>query len=340
MMKKLLKILLVILLVAVIAFGLLYFFAGSRIRDAVERIDADNRILQSIVVKPYLFLDNLVEKVREGTTRTGEPVIFKGSKEYEEYLELSGPEYEHERTTPGSYFIYQGRKYANPEIKGLQIPSYMADMQVIDHSPYLALQYDTENKVPVWVAYTLDANKVRNIGLASEQGITEDPVLLGESSSYRTIADAGYSVMPLAPIGETSWSDEALQSALYSTDIVASSMGSSNPWTELSKTLRDYVSKTGDTLYIAAGAVCTSDNARLEDGTVVPGLFWKAVLQYNSDGAKAIAYMVSNIGGKTTASAVSVDQIERLTGLDLFASLPDSIEEMLESQYSLADWNI
>ena len=35
---------------------------------------------------------------------------------------------------------------------------------------------------------------------------------------------------------------------------------------------------------------------------------------------------------------VSVDEVERLTGLDFFAALPDYIEQRIEAHSDLGDW--
>ena len=38
--------------------------------------------------------------------------------------------------------------------------------------------------------------------------------------------------------------------------------------------------------------------------------------------------------------AVSIDELERKTGIDFFCNLPDDIEEKVESTLSLASWGI
>jgi endonuclease G len=35
----------------------------------------------------------------------------------------------------------------------------------------------------------------------------------------------------------------------------------------------------------------------------------------------------------------SVDQVERITGIDFFPTLPDSIENVIEAKADLRDWN-
>ena len=37
--------------------------------------------------------------------------------------------------------------------------------------------------------------------------------------------------------------------------------------------------------------------------------------------------------------ACSVDEVEELTGFDFFSSLPDEIEDKVESVYSFTEWN-
>ena len=37
--------------------------------------------------------------------------------------------------------------------------------------------------------------------------------------------------------------------------------------------------------------------------------------------------------------ATTIDEVEKITGFDFFASLPDDIEKKVESTFSFTDWN-
>ena len=43
--------------------------------------------------------------------------------------------------------------------------------------------------------------------------------------------------------------------------------------------------------------------------------------------------------GKLNSFAVSIDEIERQTGIDLFPSLDDEIEKAVEGELDLEKWN-
>ena len=37
---------------------------------------------------------------------------------------------------------------------------------------------------------------------------------------------------------------------------------------------------------------------------------------------------------------VSIDEVERITGIDFFYNLPDSIENEIEKDFNLRDWTV
>ena len=49
----------------------------------------------------------------------------------------------------------------------------------------------------------------------------------------------------------------------------------------------------------------------------------------------------TNEKGKPLKNYVkSIDELERLTGIDFFCNLPDAIEDEVEKSYTLADWGL
>ena len=55
---------------------------------------------------------------------------------------------------------------------------------------------------------------------------------------------------------------------------------------------------------------------------------------------KAIGFLYKNgEGNRPKGDYVnSVDQVERITGIDFFPSLPDAIEDKVEAECNYADW--
>ena len=72
----------------------------------------------------------------------------------------------------------------------------------------------------------------------------------------------------------------------------------------------------------------------------MPDGFFKAVLRKDGRKYKAIAFLFENDGRKQTLQdvVVSVNDVEALTGFNLFTNLRDYIEEKVESQADLEEW--
>ena len=123
-------------------------------------------------------------------------------------------------------------------------------------------------------------------------------------------------------------------------------------WQQLEQAVRTQAATT-DTLYVATGPVFQTvggsetvtwilpkaDTKRAP----VPNYYWKVLLKVERDGegkvsdACTIGFWFEHKEYSTSTYAnyaVSVNDIESWTGLDLFANLPDSIEESVETNSS------
>jgi len=72
----------------------------------------------------------------------------------------------------------------------------------------------------------------------------------------------------------------------------------------------------------------------------VPRQFYKVVLYVNPPYVKGIAFLMNNepSNAPLTAFVVSIDQVERLTGVDFFPRLPDTIEKRVEAKSTAGEW--
>ena len=72
----------------------------------------------------------------------------------------------------------------------------------------------------------------------------------------------------------------------------------------------------------------------------VPDKFYKVVLDANAASPKAVGFIIPNGNIKEDLAnfAVTVDAVEKVTGLDFFAALDDSDEEKLESSLDYSAW--
>lgn len=72
----------------------------------------------------------------------------------------------------------------------------------------------------------------------------------------------------------------------------------------------------------------------------VPGQFFKVVFAPYARPLRAIAFLMPNADADKLCSeyAVSVDEVERLTGFDFFSTLPDAEQRRLESEVDADSW--
>jgi endonuclease G len=74
----------------------------------------------------------------------------------------------------------------------------------------------------------------------------------------------------------------------------------------------------------------------------VPEYYFKVILDYRPPITEAIGFVMKNEGSKEPLSsfAVTVDSVEKATGIDFFPALPDSVETYAEARLDLAFWNL
>jgi len=103
-----------------------------------------------------------------------------------------------------------------------------------------------------------------------------------------------------------------------------------------------------DTLYVVkAGTIDATDQVltTTSTGLLVPKYFYMAVLCVKDHQYKALAFWTEHQNVSVTKAnaanyAISVDQLEQLTGIDFFCNLPDDIEEEVEATLTLDDWGL
>ena len=113
----------------------------------------------------------------------------------------------------------------------------------------------------------------------------------------------------------------------------------SGVWNRLEEKVRYWATKN-DGLYIVTGGVLT-DNLKTigKEEVSVPNYFYKVLL--SKDGTKMIGFLVphKNSNKPLYEFVVSVDEIEKMTGIDFYPNLPDEIENQMESKSDYKDWS-
>ena len=109
---------------------------------------------------------------------------------------------------------------------------------------------------------------------------------------------------------------------------------------EIEEKIREWAARDS-ALIVVTGPVITRGMPTIGASHVaVPTAFFKVVLSPFTTPMRAIGFIYPNksANGPLKRYAVSVDEVERRTGIDFFSALPDDIENKTESQLNLDVW--
>lgn len=145
----------------------------------------------------------------------------------------------------------------------------------------------------------------------------------------------------LVPAGDMKWNDEAMRQSFLLTNVCPMHKAlNEGGWAKLEEKVREWT-RRDSTLLVFTGPVVNDGDSTLTNSKVtVPGSFYKVVLAPCVQPARAIAFIYPNgySGGRLQQYAVSVDEVERRTGLDFFPTLPDEEQQRLENPVCLDAW--
>lgn len=203
------------------------------------------------------------------------------------------------------------------------------------------LSYNPATRLPVWVAWHLTADHTD--GAHSRNGLkfAEDEEVPEPRATNMDYVNSGYDRGHICPSGDNRWSREAqVQSFLYTNCCPQLHNLNTGDWRELEEKCRVWARQYGE-IYIVSGPLLFNKKHKTigKNRVVVPEAFYKVVLCLQGT-PKAIGFIYRNeANNKRMSSYVNtVDDVERLTGLDFFSALPDNVEQKVEATADLGDW--
>lgn len=189
--------------------------------------------------------------------------------------------------------------------------------------------YRPEGMIAHWVAYKLTLSDMtgeadRSDAFAPDALLTRYGWRSATHSDYR---GSGFDRGHLLPSADRTCSEEANRATfLYSNMAPQTPRLNRGAWKLLEEKLRKLAADY-DTLYIVVGTVLPPQPKRIGSGVAVPELFFKAVALRREDDFEGAAYVMPNETKKLTGKdytdfEVSIDSVERLSGLNLFPNIP------------------
>ena len=221
------------------------------------------------------------------------------------------------------------------------------DGQLLDKG-FFVVSYDGEARIPEWVAYRLCRSELTGAVDRTDDFRADDALEEDEQSLPKDYAASGYDQGHMAPAEDFSRSQRAM-----STTFLLSNMAPQRPklnrakWRALENQIRKLVNEEAPTAWIVTGSLFTNVKPAHHKQTIgagrvsVPTDFYKVILARDSAGEFSMfAFVMPNqlnpLKGRPADFTESVDEVERLSGVDFFSSLDDATENSLES--TAAEW--
>lgn len=221
----------------------------------------------------------------------------------------------------------------------LETPSIDAGEEYVRHAGY-AFVYDEKHEQAKWVAYCLTKKETEG-SIERSDHFVEDPSVKTGTASNVDYSKSGYDRGHLAPAADMRWSENAMEESFYysnmSPQLPAFNRGI---WKKLEEKVRDWAIAF-DSVLIVTGPILSETLSTIGPNKVsVPKYYFKAILDYKGAHSKSIAFVMPNQGSKDPLMnfAVSIDALEKLTGINFFYQLEDPLEQAIESKVCPNCW--
>jgi len=222
----------------------------------------------------------------------------------------------------------------------LQIPAIRPSDEIVQHTAY-TVSYNETHEQANWVAYVLTGDQISLPDNERTNRFLPDPLVKTKSASTVDYKKNHYDRGHLAPAEDMSWSKTAMKESFYYSNISPQLPAfNRGVWRRLEELVR-YWATVYDSIYVVTGPVLSAGLPVIgPDKVSVPQYFYKVILEYHSKGTKGIGFLLKNEASSATLKsfAVSIDSIERLTGIDFFPKLPDQQENKIEANPAIDQW--
>jgi len=235
-----------------------------------------------------------------------------------------------------------GTEYIEPNQR-FYLPSTTTN-QIVHHK-YYSLSYNEKYEQAEWVAYVLTKTSLRIPNVERAKRFKTDTKVKSRSAIYYDYKGSGYSRGHLAPAGDMAFSDEAMKESFFMSNMSPQKQAfNGGIWNELENNVRNWAFKNNK-LFIVTGPILDSSiNEFIGKNNVgVPKYFYKIMLDIDDPERKAIAFLIPNEKSIKPLKdyVVTVDEIEKLTGIDFFKDLISLEEQVkLESKSDINKWKV
>jgi endonuclease G len=236
------------------------------------------------------------------------------------------------------------RVVSNPKkqlkISRLEIPKTKSSDQIISHIGY-SLLYNEKYKQANWVAYELTKQETNKVFERSNKFIS-DPQVKSINAFNKDYAGSGYDRGHLAPAADMGWSASTMIESFYYSNMSPQLPGFNRGiWKKLEELVRTWAIEN-QAVYVVTGPILAKGLSTIGYHKIaVPNYYYKVILDYKEPNIKGIGFILPNESSKSALQnyAVSIDSVEKLTGINFFYLLKDQEENLIEKELCINCWS-
>lgn len=215
--------------------------------------------------------------------------------------------------------------------------------QIIKHT-YYAMSYAEEHEQPEWVAYELTKESIRKPNVPRSGNFRPDPKVRKASAIKSDYRGSGYDRGHLVPAGDMAFNKKAMSETFYLSNMSPQIRNfNSGVWRQLEESVRDWAWDNKH-IYVITGPVLSRGilDKIGPNNVSVPEEYYKVILDYTQPSLKGIGFLMPNEISTLPMMdyALSIDELEEITGIDFFPEIAKEEQAKLESEYDVRSWRV
>lgn len=232
--------------------------------------------------------------------------------------------------------------YIQKLLDSVGIAAPIANEKIVKHSAFIS-SYNPEHRIPNYVVHVI----LKDILYGTQSRTNDyrpDPLIKQDMSDSSDYWNSGYDRGHMAPSADFKWNRKALSESYYYTNIIPQNAAlNQKTWNRLEMQVREWAIDNSE-LIVVTGPIIKDDLPKIQQGSYkvsIPEYIYKIIVDYYPPTYKAIAFLYpnKNVPFDLNNHVVSIDSIEKLTGFDFFPNLPDSLENILEAENDILQFD-
>jgi endonuclease G len=217
----------------------------------------------------------------------------------------------------------------------------VTNLIIIDHK-YFKIAYNSKRRLPEYVTYQLTAENLKNKAAERNNKFIPDPYLVDNNIPYVVTgeyAKSGYDRGHLAPSADFAWNQEANNLTFVMSNMAPQTPGlNRDAWKRLEDKVRRWACGE-EKITVITGPVLTDNLKTLKSGLEIPQEFFKIIIDESAP-KKSIAFLYyqTDKGNVLSERVVSMNNIEKATGIAFNQDFPELGYEKMRVPASLNEW--